>query len=155
MRVKGVVFDLDPDSQFFEKHKRARPFAKPDELFFHGAVDALDVGIALGIVVAGKGLMNPELGTNLHKLLGGGLTAVVAHEMKVLPSDPVGELAVDGHIQGLEPMLCFGTNIGVVTDNLLGIPVEDDHDVDPPEVLDEDLGHVDAPPFVGARGAGF
>lgn len=153
MRVKGIIFVLNPGSQFFEKHKRASPFAEPDELFFHGAVNTFRVGVALGIVVAGEGLMNPQLGANLHELLGGGLTAVVAHEVKVLPSGTVGELAVDGHIQGLEPMLCFRTDVGVVADDLLGIPVEDNNDVDPSEVLDEDLGHVDAPPLVGARGA--
>ena len=101
MGVKGVVFVLDPDSQFFEKDKRARPFAEPDELFFHGAVDTLGIGVALGIVVAGEGLMNPQLGANLHKLLGGGLAAVVAHEVKSLAPSTVGELAVGGHIQGL------------------------------------------------------
>ncbi len=52
-------------------------------------------------------------------------------------------------------MLCFGADIGVVAHNLFGIPVEDNDDVDPSEVLDEDFGHVDAPPFVGARGAGL
>lgn len=101
MRVKGVVFVLDPDTQFFEKHKGARPFAQPNEFFFYGAVDALRVGIALWIVGAGEGLMNLQLGAKLHKLLGGGLAAVVAHEVKSLAPSTVGELAVDGHIQGL------------------------------------------------------
>ena len=97
----GVVFVLDPDTQFFEKHKGARPLAEPDKFFFHGAVDAVRVGIALWIVVAGEGLMNPQLGANLHKLLGGGLAAVLAHEVKSLAPSTVGELAVGGHIQGL------------------------------------------------------
>ena len=52
-------------------------------------------------------------------------------------------------------MLCFGADIGVVAHNLFGIPVEDNDDVDLSEVLDEDFGHVDAPPFVGARGSWF
>ena len=95
------------------------------------------------------------MGPNLHELLGGGLTAVVTHEVKVLPRCTVGELVVDGHVQGLEPMLCFGASVGVIADDRLGIPVEDNNDVDPSEVLDEDLGHVDAPPLVGARGSGL
>ncbi len=68
MRVKGVVFVLDPGSQFFEKHKGARPFVAPDEFFFHGAVDSLGVGVSLGIVVAGEGLVDPQVRANLHKL---------------------------------------------------------------------------------------
>ena len=118
MGVKGVVFVLDPGSEFFEKHKRARPFAKPDELFFHSAVDSLSVGVSLGIVVAGEGLMNPQATANLHKPPGGGLATIVAHEVQVVASRTVGELAVDGHIQGLKPMLCFGADIGVVADDL-------------------------------------
>jgi hypothetical protein len=35
-----------------------------------------------------------------------------------------------------------------VADHLLGVPVERDHDVDPAEVLNHDLGHVDAPPLI-------
>jgi hypothetical protein len=91
--------------------------------------------------------MNPEIGADLHKFLGGGLTAVVPHEVKIVASGPVGELAVDSHIQGLQTMICFRAIIGLLTDDLLRIPVEDDYDVAPPEVLDKDFGHIDAPPF--------
>lgn len=96
-----------------------------------------------------------QFGTNLQKLPGGGLTAVVTHEVKVLASGFVGKLAVDGHNQGLKPMFCFGTNVGVVANDLLGIPIEDNGDVARSKVLDEDKGHVDAPPFVGKKGAGL
>lgn len=55
MRVKGIVFLLNPVSKLFEKHKGTRPFAKPDELFFHGAIDALDA-----FFVDGDFLNTPE-----------------------------------------------------------------------------------------------
>jgi hypothetical protein len=39
--------------------------------------------------------------------------------------------------------------------DLLGVPIEHHHDVDPPEVLHQHLGHIDAPPFVRPGGLGF
>lgn len=39
--------------------------------------------------------------------------------------------------------------------DLLAVPVQHDHHVDPAEALDHDLGHVDAPPLVWPGRPGF
>ena len=44
---------------------------------------------------------------------------------------------------------------GLVADDLLGVPVQHDDDIDPAEPVDQDLRHVDAPPLVGPCGAGL
>jgi hypothetical protein len=50
MWVKGVVFVPDPGSKFFEKHKRARPFAKPDELSFMVRLTRSESALPLGLL---------------------------------------------------------------------------------------------------------
>jgi hypothetical protein len=69
--------------------------------------------------------------------------------MHALALDPMRELVVHGAVEGDQPVPGAGLQAGIVADHLLAVPVEHDHEVDPAEAFDHDLGHVDAPPFVG------
>jgi hypothetical protein len=72
----------------------AGPFLQPEALFFEGAHHPLGVCIALGVLVAGKRLLNPQGRACRHERHRGGLTAVVTQQTHPLAPSPVGELAV-------------------------------------------------------------
>src|SRR5687768_3819365 len=72
-----LVVRGDPGFQGTDYGKGTGPFLEPEAFFFECAHPALGVSITLGIVVAGKGLLNPQGVTGLHKGERGGLTAVV------------------------------------------------------------------------------
>jgi hypothetical protein len=52
-------------------------------------------------------------------------------------------------------MLCGAPHPCIMTNDHLGVPVEHHDDVDPPKALDQDFGHIDAPPLIGPGWFGF
>jgi hypothetical protein len=60
----------------------------------------------------------------------------------------VGELPVHRPIERDQPVPGAGLQAGIMADDFLGVSVKHDHEVDPAEALDHDLGHIDAPPLV-------
>lgn len=143
-----LIVRWDPGVQGTDQGKGTGPFLEPEAFFFERAHQALGVGIALGIVVAGKGLLDPQGATGIHEGARRRLTAVVTHEGQSLLPGPIGKLSVDRHVQRGQPILGFAWHAGIVADDLLGIPIEHDDDIDPAEAAHQDLGHINAPPFV-------
>jgi hypothetical protein len=121
---------------------------EPDQLLLQGPQEALGVGVALGVVVAREGLADAERGAGAHEGDRGRLAAVVGHQVDAPAFDAVRELAVDGAVERDQPVPGASLQAGVVPDHLLGVPVEDDDELDPAEAIDHDLGQVDAPPLV-------
>jgi hypothetical protein len=64
------------------------PFLRPQAFLFEGTYDPLRVSIAFWVVLAGKGLPNPQSTAGLHKGCRSRLAAVVAHQRKFLPRAP-------------------------------------------------------------------
>jgi hypothetical protein len=67
----------------------------------------------------------------------------------------VGELAVDSHINGLEPVASGAPQPRIVPNDRLGVPIEDHHDVEPAHAFNHDFGHIDAPLLIGLGGLWF
>ena len=143
---------LKPPSDVIRQREGTRPLPQPEALLLERANTALGIGVALRVVVAGEGLgdvQRPAGGQEAHR---GRLTAVIAHQMQRLALDAVRELAIDGHVQGGQPVRGRGLQPDVVADELLRVPVEHHDHVDPAERFDDHFGHIDAPPLVGPGG---
>jgi len=152
MQIADVEL-LEPSGDGIGQLKGAGPLPQPDALFLQRADAALGVRVALGVVVAREGLLNPELATGPQEGDRRRLAAVIRHQPQRLAAHAVRELPIERHVQRLEPMPRRALQPDVVADELLRVPVEHDDHVDPAEGLDQDLRHVDAPPLV--RGGGF
>ncbi len=149
-RVKiALVVVFDPSIQLLDKLGRAFPLAQPDKLFLQRARQALGTGIALGIVVAREGLADPEALASLHEGNGGRLAAVIRHERKPLAPGAFDKLPIHGPVERHEPLPGAALEPGVMANDLLGVPLEDEHDVEPAKALEHRLGHVDPPPPIG------
>ena len=147
MQVADVEL-LEPPGDGIGQFKGAAPLPQPHAFLLERADAALGVGVALGIVVAGEGLRDPQLATGTHEGDRGGLAAIVRHQVQAVPPHAVRELAVNGHVKRHQPMLSRALQADMVAHVLLGVPVEHHDYVDPAEALDQDLRHVDAPPLV-------
>ena len=79
MQVMRVVRG-DPSAQGTDEGKGTAPFLEPEALLLEGAHQALGIGIALGIVLAGKGLMDAQGTTRLDEGQRRRLAAVIAHQ---------------------------------------------------------------------------
>jgi hypothetical protein len=102
-----------------------------DQLFFHRSHQSFSIGIAFGIVVTGKRLLDAKQATSLDKGGGRGLGTVVGHQMQPHAPCPFGKLGFDGLIEGMEPISCRGLKSCMMTDDFLRMPIEDDHDINP------------------------
>jgi hypothetical protein len=154
MQIMFVVVG-DPGFQCADKLTRASPFREPEALFFERAHHALRIGITFWVVIAGKRLMNPQLIAGPHKGERGRLTPIVTHQGHALASGAIRELVINGHIQGRQPRPGCARPARIIAHNLFGIPILHHHDIDLPKILYQDLGHVDAPLFIGLGGSGF
>lgn len=154
MQVLPVII-FDPVFQVFDKFIVARPLREPEAFLFHGAHKPLGVGVALRVAIARKGLVYAERAARLHEAYGCWLAPVVGHQVQPLVSRAIRELVVDRHVECREPVGGLAPKAGLIADDLLGVPVQHDYDIDPAEPLDQDLRHVYAPPLVGPCGAGF
>lgn len=88
----------------------------------------------------------------------GRLAPVVGDQMQVMRqgvADAVGEAVVDGHFKGIQPIVGLGLDAEAVTDYFLGVPVQDDGEVEPAPGVEFNFGHVDAPVLIGARCSRF
>jgi hypothetical protein len=75
-----LVVILDPVAKCADHLKRVASFLQPEAFFFEGADHALSVGIALGVVITCKRLVDTQGAAGLHKGHRGRLTAVVARQ---------------------------------------------------------------------------
>jgi hypothetical protein len=115
-----LVVRGDPGFQGGDQRRRTGPFLEPKALFLESAYTTRSVGVALGVVIAGEGLMHPQRAARPHERHRGGLTTVVAHQREALPARAVRELTVHRHVQGLQPLLRRTPEAGMVADDLLG-----------------------------------
>jgi hypothetical protein len=74
---------------------------------------------------------------------------MIAHQREAFPPGAIRKLTVDCPLQGLHPMPGRAGHARIVAHDLLGVPVQHQHDRDPATALDHHVGHVDAPPLVG------
>ena len=151
MRVVGG----DPRLKHTGEGDRTSPCVQPEAFLLPRAHHPLGVGVPLGVVIAGKGLLDPQRPTSPHKGHRRRLTAIITHQRQALALDPLRELAIAGPVEGQEPMRCGAAYAGMVTDTRLGIPLESADAVDPPNSCAQDFGHLDAPPLVGPGGCGL
>jgi hypothetical protein len=90
---------LDPASNCSHQGEGAGPFLQPPTRFVEGTHDPFRVGVALGVVVTDKGLMNPPPRAGLYAHHRRGLTPVVMHQSQTRPTRPRRALPVDRHVQ--------------------------------------------------------
>jgi len=150
MQIADVKL-LEPCGERITHREGTGPLAQPEALLFQRPNRPLSIRVALRVVVAGEGLLNPQGPTGGQEAHRGGLAPVVAHQVQWVAFDPVGELAIDRHVQGGQPVRGRGLQPDVVADELLRVPVQHHYDVDPAERVHQDLRHVDAPPLVRGR----
>jgi hypothetical protein len=144
-----LVIVGDPHVQRSRQLEGARPFLEPETRLCERAHHPLNVRVALGVVLAGEGLMHPQRVACLHECHRGRLTAVVAHQREAFLARAVRELAVHGHVQGGQPLVRPTLQAGMVPHNGLGLPVEHDDEIYPTKAFHQDFGHIDAPSLVG------
>ena len=135
--------------------KGTGPVLQPETLLLEGAHDALGIGVALGIIIAGQGLIDAQRRARLDEGQRRRLIAVIAHERQALPSGPIRELLVDCHIHSRHPMLGRALEVSVITHHSLGVPTEPNDDRDPAQALHQHFRHVDAPPLMRPDRLGF
>jgi hypothetical protein len=115
-----LVVVVDPRLECTGSGEGTRPLLQPEAFLFQRAHHALGVGMALGVVIARKGLLDSQGPTGPHEGPRGGLTAVVTHQRKPLVLGAFRELVLHGHIQGREPMLRCAPDPSIVADDRLG-----------------------------------
>jgi hypothetical protein len=131
------------------------PFLDPEALSLEGAHETLRVGIALRVIVAGKGLLDLQGSAGCQKSHRGGVAAVIIHQRQALIMRTAQKLPIYGHVQGLQPLLRRPPKTRLVADDLPGMPVEHNHDVDPAKAAHQHLGHVNALPSFDLMGLGL
>jgi hypothetical protein len=62
-----LVVIWDPDFKYLEQREGIGLFLEPGALLFEGAHHSLGVGVALRVVIVGKGLPDPESTTGLDE----------------------------------------------------------------------------------------
>jgi hypothetical protein len=146
------VVASDPALEGMSYGDRTGPLVPPEAFLFQRTHHALGIGVALRVVIAGTRLLDPQETASLPKGGGRRWASVITHERQPLAASTLGELAVDGHIDGLEPILGGAPQPRIVTHDRLGRPIEDHHEVDPAHAFHHDFGHLDAPPLMGLGG---
>ena len=73
---------LEPPGDGIGQFEGAGPLAQPDALLLQRTDRPLGVGVALGVVVAREGLLNPQGPTGGQEAHRGRLTAIVAHQVQ-------------------------------------------------------------------------
>ena len=111
------------------------PFLQPEARFFEGVHHPLGVGLALGVIVAGKRVLNAQGRACLHARHRGGLTAVGTQQEHTLCPSPVEALTVPRHAQGCQPLPGGTGNAGGVSHALCCGPIQDQADIDPAKTL--------------------
>ncbi len=79
MQIRLIVV-RHPTFEGLDQLEGAGPFLSPQALLFEGPYDALRIRVALGVVIAGEGLMNAQHAACLHTGERGGLTPIVTHQ---------------------------------------------------------------------------
>jgi hypothetical protein len=154
VQIRPVIVG-NPDFQGRDQLKWAGPFRERQALFFQGVHHPLRLGVPCRIVTARIGLRDTQSLAGPHKGYGGRLAPVVAHQRQVLAANACRELAIDGPIQGHEPMLGLTMHPSIVAHDRLGLPTEDHDDIHPANAFDRHLGHLDALPLRGLVGFGW
>ena len=144
-----LVVASDPALKGTSYGERTGPHVQPEAFLFQRTHHVLGVRVALRVVIAGERRLDPQETASPHQGGGRRLASRITHERQPLASCALMELAGDGHIDGLEPMLCGSPQPHIVTNDRLGIPIEDHHHVDTAHAFNHDFGHIDAPPLMG------
>jgi hypothetical protein len=114
-----LVITSDPALEGTGDGERTAPLMQPETFFFQRIHYALGVSIALRVVIAGKRLLDSQETASLHKGGDRRLTSIITHERQPLAAYTLGQLAVDGHIDGPEPMLGGASQPPIVTNDRL------------------------------------
>jgi hypothetical protein len=77
----------------------------------------------LGWLSLVKGLQDTQGPAGPHQGCGGGLAPIVAHQRQALAANGFREVAIDGPIQGQEPMLGLTMHASIVAHAHLGRPI--------------------------------
>jgi hypothetical protein len=126
-----LVVARDPVLQFLDPLGGTALFLEPQAFLVQGAHDPCCVRVACRIVIAGKGLLDPQGPTGPYERRRGRLTPVITHQGKALVSGSSRKLVSNGPVQGRKPMRCCASQTGIVTDDRFGVPIERHHDRDP------------------------
>ncbi len=151
----ACVVPLNPGSERLLQLPRAGPLTAPEQLFLQRPYQAFRIRVALRVVVAGKGLRDPQRGTRLHERHRRRLTAVLTHEVESVVPASVRELALHRLIQRDEPVGCLGLEARIVANDFLRVPVQHDDERAPPNGFDHHVGPGNAPPLMRGRRPGF
>jgi len=157
MREVGVVV-IDPGLKIILQIEGIVPFVDPDEVFFDPSDDAFGIGVALGIRPGREYLFDAGQRAIKPEPAAGRLAAVVRDQMQVMlqgVADASREAVINGHFQGIKPVICFRLDAQRVSEDFFGVPVKDNGQVKPAPGGQFDLCHVDAPKLIGAGRAGF
>src|SRR6266511_2236142 len=143
------VVASDPDRECPKQLRGTRPFPEPQALFFERTNEALGIGVSFGVIVAGKGLVDPQGAAGLHEGERRGLAAVITPQRPCLISSGVRELAVNRLVQRFQPRLGGALDAGIVAHDHLRGAIAHHPDRDPAEALHQHRGHLEAPLHIG------
>jgi hypothetical protein len=144
-----LVVASDPALEGTGYGERTGPFRQPEACLWLRTHHALGLSVARRVVIAAQRRLDPQETASLHPGGGRRVASILTQERQPLAACPLGELAVAGHLDGVEPMWCGAPPPRLVTNDRLGLPIADHHDVDPAYAVNQDCGHLDAPPLIG------
>jgi hypothetical protein len=104
---------------------------QPEVFRFQRADHPFGIRIALGVVVAGKYLVDSQAIAGVPECHRGGLTAILTHQAQPLPAGSLRALAIDRPVQGHQPLLGRASQANLVPHDLFAVPIEPHDDVPP------------------------
>src|SRR5437016_5500406 len=93
-------------------------------------------------------MCDPQCLKNPFVSFAGGLRAVIRHQVDAVGSTPKRARYFDSPSECPQPELSFGPETESMAKRPLGIPIDDDNQIQPPDVRDIELGHVRPPPLI-------
>ena len=154
MRIVQVVEQeegLDGCHGLFKRIELVRP----NDFLLERPHKSLGVCVPFRVIVAGGDVLDFQDFEDLFVACARRLRAIVAHQVNVLRSAARRTGDFDGLVQCLEPEVRLRSQPERVAQGPLGVPVDNDHQVQPTETLHVELGHVRTPPLVAPSGLRF
>lgn len=151
-----VVF-LYPLFQSRDEFLRALPLANSHEFLLQGPHQPFRVRIAFWIVITGERLCDAHGLTGLHKGDRCGLTPIISHQGQAVVFGVFGAVwkwLLTRGIKRHQLVPGLGLNPGVVSHNLLGVPIQDQDYINPPKSIEEHCRHINPPPAIWRRRLG-
>jgi hypothetical protein len=130
VRTVAIVF-LDPQGDAPPCVVEALALVDPDLLFFQAAVEALDVAVALGVVVGGAAVLDAEPAEGFDVAGRGELRAVVRGEGKSQSARAVGQVFEHGLLQSRESLAGAAAQAQIPADDLAREAVDDADQIRP------------------------